>query len=141
MTGPWQQIKQLPWISLFQAAGLTAIAAIFLEILLGLSFRISIAAMVLKILLSGAFSAITVFGTAIAVGAFAVFVLERLNRFSINIASLWALVLCLAVVIGIAQVIGLLAIGIVGVSYIQVVGFVLGVFWKGRPHWKHYQRW
>lgn len=141
MSDPWQQIKQLPWLTLFQAAILTTIVAVLVELILGFSFQFEVVRMTLKLLLSGVFQAFTVLGVAIALGALSVVILERLNRFNIRIASLWALVLCLAITVGIVQLIGLFAIGIVGVSYMQIVGFVLGIFWKGRPYWQHYKRW
>jgi len=135
------RLKRLPWLVLFQVAIVTAIVAIALEFLLGVSVSIPAMQSVLTILLSPTLGLITVFAIAVGIGSLAVFVFERLNQPLINTGSLWALVLCLAIVLLVVGIVGILPLGLVGVSYPQVVGLVVGIFWKGQPYWKSYRRW
>ena len=75
------------------------------------------------------------FAVAVGVGALAVYLLERLDRLSINTASLWTLVLCLALLLFLKSL--LLPTVLVDVNNeIQLVGIVIGVFWKSRPYWR-----
>jgi hypothetical protein len=141
MRSPLERLKQLPWLFLLQVAGLTTIAALAIEFVFVLSAQIPAIAQVIRTLVSPAFGFITVFVVAMGVGALAVVILERLNRIAINTASLWALVACLAIVLLLVQLLGLFPLNLVGLSYPQLIGIVLGVFLKGQPYWKSYRRW
>ncbi|MBF2025441.1 MAG: peptide chain release factor 1 [Oscillatoriales cyanobacterium C42_A2020_001] len=137
-----ERLKRLPWLVLFQVAIVTAIISIALAWTIGLSAAALPALQPLfRLLLSPVLGMITEFAIAVGVGALAVFIFERLNRPLITTGSLWALVLCLAIVLLIAGFTGILPVGLIGVSYPQVVGMVVGVFWKGQPYWKSYRRW
>jgi CHASE2 domain-containing sensor protein len=74
--------------------------------------------------------------TAIGVGALAVYLLERFyQQVIINTASLWALVLCLALFLFLKSLVPLMPI-LVNFEQIQLIGIILGIFWKGRPYWR-----
>lgn len=135
------RLKRLPWFVLFQVAIATAIAAIAVGWIIGFSTTIPTLQPIFKLLLSPVLGMITLFAIAVGVGALAVFMFERLHPSLITTGSLWALVLCLAIVLLIAGFAGLLPLGLIGISYPQLVGMVVGVFWKGQPYWKSYRRW
>lgn len=79
------------------------------------------------------------FAITVGVGALAVNCLERLNRPAITTSSLWALVLCLAIVLLLR---GFLPLpGVIQLDQLQFIGLVVGIFWKGRPYWTVYRRW
>jgi hypothetical protein len=76
------------------------------------------------------------FGTAIGVGVIAVYILERFyKQVIINSAILWALVLCLALLFLLKSLIPLTPI-LIRLDQTQLIGIILGVFWKGRPYWR-----
>jgi len=131
------RLKRLPWLVLFQVAIVATIAVVALEWVIGLSASVPTFQPVFRLLLSPVLGIITVFAIAIGVGALAVFIFERLNRSLITTGSLWALGLCLIIVLLLVRFVGVLPVGLVGVSYPQIVG----IFWKGQPYWKSYRRW
>lgn len=141
MRSPLERLKHLPWLVLFQVASLTAFGAVLLEYAVVLAAAVPVVGQVLGILGSPTIALLTIFVIAMAVGALAVIILERFQRISINVANLWALVACTALVLVLVQAIGLLPLGWVGMSYPQLIGVVLGVFLKGQPYWKSYRRW
>ncbi|MDX2229018.1 MAG: hypothetical protein NW220_05250 [Leptolyngbyaceae cyanobacterium bins.349] len=140
MRSPLERLKQLPWVALLQVAALTALAAIAGEYLLLWLAVYSPAVQQVIVLLGGPLGFITVMAVAMAVGAIAVVILEQFKRILINTGSLWALVGCLAIVLLLVQSFGLLPLGLVGISYSQLIGVILGVFLKGQAYWKSYRR-
>ncbi|MBE9127660.1 MULTISPECIES: peptide chain release factor 1 [unclassified Coleofasciculus] len=131
------RLKYLPWRSLLQVAGLTIAIAIFLEILLWWGFVQSAAGKrMLAFLLSPPLGMIMILAAAVGVGVLAVYLLERFYKsVFINSGSLWALVPCLALAVFLKSLLPLPNL-LVNLSYPQLIGIVVGVFWKGRPHWR-----
>jgi hypothetical protein len=141
MRSPLETLKRLPWLVLFQVAILTALAGCLLEYALLLGAGIPPIGQMVAALLSPAIGWIVIFVVALGVGAVAVIILERFQRIVINASSLWALVACVALVLGLGQAIGLFPLGLIGISYEQLIGILLGIFFKGQPYWKSYRRW
>ncbi|MBW4470476.1 MAG: hypothetical protein KME45_08720 [Stenomitos rutilans HA7619-LM2] len=143
MRKPLDRLKLLPWRSLFQAA-FFAVLLLMLPIdgLLQLAVRNRDQSPILEslvgLLSSPLVSLVLRLGIPVALGAFAVYVLERVDRFSISIGSLWALVLCVALVLALEQ---WLLFGAPGFTMTELVLISVGVFWKGRPYWRSYRRW
>lgn len=133
-----RRLKFLPWRSLLQVSALTTLIVAVLEFLLTLGYtRTSVIRQALSILYAPPLGILVTFATAIGVGAMAVYLLERLYRqVIINTASLWALVLCLAVFLVLKSLLRILPPVLVDLSEIQLIGIVLGVFWKSRPYWR-----
>jgi hypothetical protein len=140
MGNPLDRLKLLPWRSLFSVALLTALVVTLLELAIGFSAQVPAIRSVLMILLIGPLGLFTTLAIAFGVGVLAVYILERMERTVINSGSLWALVLCLAIVF---LVRGLLPIpvGLFQITYIPFVCMILGLFWKSRPYWQGYRRW
>jgi len=137
MTDPLRRLKYLPWRSLLQVSGIAVIIVIVLEFLLALGDTNSsgIRSM-LSMLFAPPLGILLILAAAVGVGVLAVYLLERLyQQVRINTASLWALVLCLALVLFVKSLLPLPAL-LVNLSYIQLMGIVVGVFWKGRPYWR-----
>ncbi len=137
MTDPLRRLKYLPWRSLFQVSGIALIIVIVLEFLLALGYtNSSVIRSMLSILFAPPLGILLILAAAVGVGVLAVYLLERLyQQVRINTASLWALVLCLALVLFVKSLLPLPAL-LVNLSYIQLMGIVVGVFWKGRPYWQ-----
>lgn len=138
MRDPWYRLKLLPWRSLFQAAIITTLMSLALETLtFWVAERVLGLALLLGWLLSPGTGALTQLAVAIGVGALAVYILERTNCPSINTGTLWGLVLCLSIL---SFLLTALPASLLQLSYVTLVGVVLGVFWKGRPYWRSYRR-
>lgn len=141
MRDPLYRLKLLPWRSLFLAAGLTALLVLSLEFVIVLAaMQLSVVAGLFRILFSPSLNILTILAAAIGIGALAVFILERGNCPSMNASTLWALVLCLAIVFALRSLLPIPAV-LLQFGYVQLVGLVLGVFFKGRPHWQSFRRW
>jgi hypothetical protein len=137
MTDPLRRLKYLPWRSLLQVSGIAVIIVIVLEFLLALAYtNSSVIRSMLSMLFAPPVGILLILAAAVGVGVLAVYLLERLyQQVRINTASLWALVLCLALVLFVKSLLPLPAL-LVNLSYIQLMGIVVGVFWKGRPYWQ-----
>jgi hypothetical protein len=137
MTDPLRRLKYLPWRSLLQVSGIAVIIVIVLEFLLALGYtNSSVIRSMLSMLFAPPLGILLILAAAVGVGVLAVYLLERLyQQVRINTASLWALVLCLALVLFVKSLLPLPAL-LVNLSYIQLMGIVVGVFWKGRPYWQ-----
>lgn len=137
MTDPLRRLKFLPWRSLFQVSALVAVIVLVLEFLLALGYTQSVViSQILSILFAPSFRLLMTFAIAVGVGALAVYLLERLHQqVIINTASLWALVLCLVLVLLLKSLLPLPSF-LVSMDEMQLVGIILGVFWKGRPYWR-----
>jgi hypothetical protein len=143
MRKPLARLKFLPWRSLFQAALVAVVLlALPLDVLLLLASRYSdqspVLESLLSLLLSPLFSLTISLGLPIGLGALAVYVLERIDRSSISTGSLWALVLCVVLLLLLEKV---LLLGAPGFSMTVLALIAVGVFWKGRSHWRSYRRW
>jgi len=137
MTDPLRRLKYLPWRSLLQVSGIALIIVIVLEFLLALGYtNSSVIRSMLSVLFAPPLGILLILAAAVGVGVLAVYLLERLyQQVRINTASLWALVLCIALVLFVKSLLPLPAL-LVNLSYIQLMGIVVGVFWKGRPYWQ-----
>lgn len=140
MSNPLARLKLLPWRSLFLVAVLTAIVVTLLELVIGFSAQIPAIKPILAMLFLGPLGLFTALAIALGVGVLAVYILERMERTVINTSSLWALVLCLAIVFLLR---GLLPIpvGLFQLSYVSFVSMTVGLFWKSRPYWRGFRRW
>lgn len=137
MANPLRRLKFLPWRSLLQVSTLTTLIITVLEFLLTLGFiQSAIIKRTLSFIYTGSLGLLITFATAIGVGAMAVYILERFyQQVIINSASLWALVLCLALLFLVKSLIPLMPI-LISLDQTQLIGIILGVFWKGRPYWR-----
>ena len=143
MRKPLARLKFLPWRSLFQAAFVAVVLlALPVDVLLLLASRYSAQSAALEsllsLLMSPLFSLIISLGLPIGLGALAVYVLERIDRSSISTGNLWALVLCVVLLLLLEKV---LLLGAPGFSMTVLALIAVGVFWKGRSHWRSYRRW
>lgn len=143
MTNPLRRFKHLPWRSLFIIAGITFVIVTTLELLLGLVFsqldegtQFQVVNILRATLYSPALSLLTVGAIGAGIGALAVFLLETLEkRISINASVLWSLILCLVIGLIVRNYIPIPAL-LTDVNQIQLVGIILGVFWKGKRYWR-----
>lgn len=138
MADPLRHLKLLPWLPLLQLAALTTAIIVAIEFLLLLGYvNISAFRQILELLLFAPPLGILInFAAAVGTGALAVLLLERLyRRVIVNTATLWALVLCLALGLGLKTLLPIPAF-LVSLGQMQLVGAIVGVFWKGRPYWR-----
>lgn len=143
MSNPLRQLKYLPWTSLFIVAGITFAIAITLELILGLTYnqldegtQFTIVRILAATLYSPILSLFTIGAIGIGIGALAVFLLETVEkRVFINAGVLWALILCLIIGLIIRSYIPIQAL-LTDVDQMQLVGIILGVFWKGKRYWR-----
>ncbi len=137
MANPLRRLKFLPWRSLLQVSALTTIILIVLEFLLTLGYTQSaVINRTLDFLYTGFLGLLMTFVTAIGVGAITVYLLERFyQQVIINTANLWGLVLCLAVFLLLKSLLPLMPI-LISLDQLQLVGIIIGIFWKGRPYWR-----
>jgi hypothetical protein len=132
----WQRFQRIPWRELFTVAIASNLALIAWELLLGLSLMYSppIRAF-LEILLGSPLGVLLPVGSAIAIGALAVYIMEKWSQqYLLNRGNLWALVLCLLLILIVKQFIPV-PLALVDLSQITLMGIIIGVFWKGRPYW------
>lgn len=133
MMDPLRRLKFLPWLLLLQVSTLTTLIVAVLDFLLALEYTQSRA---LSLLYSPPLGILVTFAVAVGIGALAVYLLERLYRqVTINTATLWALVLCLAVCLVLKSLLPIPAF-IVNLNETQLIFIIIGVFWKGRPYWR-----
>ena len=143
MRDPLWRVKSLPWIPLLQNALLTVLLATVLDIalifLLSASLRRGTAGggVARQILEGGVVGLLVQLLAAGGVGALAVILLERifLRGVRLDAATLWALVGCLALILWLKSWLPIPAF-LVGISYLQLVGMMLGLFSQGRSHWR-----
>lgn len=137
MTDPLRRLKYLPWRSLLHVSGLTILIVIVLELLLAMGYTQSPSFQrTLSILHQPPLGIVIVLAAAMGVGALAVYLLERFHRqVFINSATLWALVPCLALVLFLKSLLPMPEL-LVQLNYLQLMGIIVGIFWKGRPYWQ-----
>lgn len=141
MRDPLNRLKFLPWRSLFQASVFTALVVLALELLLSVAIQtVAIVNTLINSLFTPPLGLLISCAIAIGVGALAVVILERLYRPGINASSLWALVLCLAIVFLVSSLLPL-STHLFQFGYYSLVLMIVGVFWKGRPYWRSFRRW
>lgn len=139
MRNPLWRLKSLPWIPLIQNALLTVLLATVLDIALVFLLRglFSVWPQGTNAILQGGIVVLLLqFVAAGGIGALAVILMERVFRHvMLDTATLWALVGCLALVLFVKSLLPM-PILLVGLSYIQFVGMLLGLFSQGRSHWR-----
>ena len=137
MNNPLRRLKFLPWRSLALLTLATLEIVICIEVIIGLSYnRIGAVRTVLNILFGPPWDAIALLSIGAGIGALAVFLLEtRWRQLSINAGVLWALVLCLILGSALRLLIPVPVI-LVNPNETQFIGFIVGVFWRGRPYWR-----
>lgn len=134
MRDPLWRLKTLPWLVLLQAAALTVVAASLLDLLLAIAllnlpqpptFLNGISGLLLVLLAAG------------GIGVLAVTVMETIfARVLLNQGVLWALLVCMALFLWLRQWVPVPAV-LVGLSYYQFVGMMVGLFSKGRRYWRY----
>lgn len=143
MTNPLRQLKYLPWRSLFIIAGMTCAIVTTLELVLWLAYnqldedtQFTIIKILAATLYSPLFSLFTVGAIGAGIGALAVFLLETVEKqVFINAGVLWSLILCLIIGLIIRNYIPIPAL-LTNVNQLQLIGIILGVFWKGKRYWR-----
>lgn len=132
MRWPLYRIKNQPWKPLALVAAGTVLAATILERLVYAGIQVS-----------PGFGRIfgSLFGTPIAVvcltlvgfgvGVLGVWACDRWTNVYLNVASLWALVLCLLVAVWLKSQLPLPPL-LVNFARESLIGMLVGVFWKGR---------
>ncbi|HEY9846826.1 MAG TPA: hypothetical protein V6D03_11590 [Candidatus Caenarcaniphilales bacterium] len=137
MNDPLRRLKLLPWRSLFQVSALATLIAVAIDFLLSLGYSQSaVVRSTIRLLYSSSLALLTTLAVGVAMGVLAVYLLERLSsQVLISNAILWALIPCLALTLVIKSLLPLPAI-VVGWDETQLVGIVIGVFWKGRRYWR-----
>ena len=142
MRDPLWRVKSLPWIPLLQNASLTVLLATVLD--MALIFLLSAllnvgsagSSIALNILQGGIVGLLVQLLAAGGIGALAVILMERFFRdVRLDAATLWALVGCLALTLWLKSWLPIPAF-LVGISYLQFVGMMLGLFSHGRSNWR-----
>ncbi|PIG94759.1 peptide chain release factor 1 [Gloeocapsopsis sp. IPPAS B-1203] len=137
MRDPLRSLKFLPWRSLLQVSLLVAVIVIVLDFLLTLGYiQSDVFQRLLMLVYAPPLGIIISLAIAVGLGALGVYLLERFYRLvSINTGSLWALVLCLAVILFLKSLLPLPAV-LFNLNQASLIGIIIGVFWKGRPYWR-----
>lgn len=137
MTDPLRRLKFLPWRSLLQVSALTTLIVVVLDLILTVGYaQFFVIRSTLNILFSPSLGILVSFAGAVGIGALAVYLLERLyQQVIINTSSLWALVLCLALILILKSLLPLPSV-LGSLNETQLIGIIIGVFWKGHPYWR-----
>ena len=137
MLDPLRRLKYLPWRSLALLTVVTLAIVAVIEVAIGLSYaQIGVVRAVLNILFGSPWGVLTLLLVGAGIGVLAVFLLEtKWQHLSINGGVLWALVLCLILGSVVRSLIPLPTI-LVSPGQTQFMGFIVGVFWRGRPYWR-----
>jgi hypothetical protein len=139
MNDPIRRLKYLPWVSLLQVAALTVFFAFVLDTLLAIGFtQVAILQTALLAILSPPWGMLLALAVALAVGALAVYLLERLHpEIIINGGILWALVACVMLMLLLKSLLPMLTF-LVSSDYTAFMGVLVGIFWKGRRYWRRW---
>ncbi|MBD2258176.1 peptide chain release factor 1 [Pseudanabaena sp. FACHB-2040] len=140
MRNPLWRLKTLPWVILLQNAALTILIATILDFLLLQAFS-----QLPSALLGGRLSAfftllflVLPFLAMMGVGAMSVVLMEQVFRsVFLDAGILWALIACIGIVLFIRDVLPWDVSFLVGLSYTQIVGAALGVFFRGKRYWRY----
>lgn len=136
MNNPWQSFIRQPWSALFGLSAIALAIGLLLDVAVGLALALIPSLRTVVALVLG-FGLLIVLGVGLGLGALTVALGERGvgPAVRLNAGSLWALVGCLMLEIALVSALPL-PISFIGLSEWQVVGIVVGTFWKGRPYWK-----
>lgn len=140
MSNPLRRLKFLPWRSLFLLSSLVTLIVIILDFLVWIGYNYyPPVRQALSILYGPILGVLVDWGFVVGVGTLAVYLLEKISpNVIINTAVLWALVLCLAVCLVLRALLPVPPDELVNLynNEVQLLGIVIGVFWKGRPYWR-----
>lgn len=140
MANPLRRLKFLPWRSLFLLSSLVTLIVIVLDFFVWIGYNYSGSVRQALSILYGPLLGIVVdWAVVIGVGALAVYLLPKVfPKVIINTSVLWALVLCLAVCLVLRSLLPIPPDELVSLysNEAQLLGIVIGVFWKGRPYWR-----
>ncbi|MBW4656249.1 MAG: hypothetical protein KME20_24885 [Kaiparowitsia implicata GSE-PSE-MK54-09C] len=136
MNDPIQNLKQLPWLPLFQIAGVTVLIVGGMEVLLAVAMSQNQSLLRSFLLLAtpplGIVLAVAV---GIGIGAIALVMLERFrNDIFISLGVMWALIGTLAVMLWVRQLFPLPTL--MNVEGTTLVGLMIGVFYTGKRYWR-----
>ncbi len=138
MSNPWRGFTQQPWLELAKVAGVTVLAVIAVEWLLANLWNLRIPAIraVLGNLLAPPLGNFVPLLATFGLGALGLYFSERWRQpLALNRGSLWALVLCLVVVLGMKNALPLPILALTQLSYPGLIMIILGVFFTGRRYW------
>ena len=137
MADPLRSLKYIPWRLLFQVSAITTLIVAAIEFLLVVGITQSaVIRSVIFTLYEPPLGVLVTFMIAACVGALAVYLLERLYPHSrISAGILWALVLCLTVVLALKTFLPLEPI-LISLNEVKFIAIILGIFWKGKPYWR-----
>jgi hypothetical protein len=132
-----RRLKLLPWREMLQISALVNCIVVGLELFLGWGWIQSEVFRKVFTLLGGSPLGILIpFATAVGMGALAVYFLEYWQQqFLLNRVSLWVLVLCVLLGLGLKSFLGIPFL-LASLSEKALIGVTVGVFWKGRPYWR-----
>ena len=147
MNNFWDRFKSQPWLPLMQVALVANLMVAIIEYMLvwaetnSESFNRAF-----SLLFSPSVSMLWSVGAAVGFGALGVYIGERWRSgLTLNIASLWALVLCL--LLGLYIKFWLIKFGLkfgifiptlwLELNRVSLVGIIIGVFWKGSSYWRY----
>jgi len=140
MGNPLRRLSRLPWISLMITAGLTGIWIFVMEFFLGFGIvRSPLVQNVMVTLLSPPLGLIFTLAIGVGVGGLELYLLEIIYpSLRIDTGVMWALVLCLIGAIALKTILlaDTLPLTLVSLNQTQLIGAVLGVFWKGKAYWR-----
>ena len=133
-----RQLKLLPWGTLAGIAAMTVLGVWILDYLLLLGFaQAGPLRDILLVLFNPAWAIITLVLIGVGIGALGVLLLEKVTPYIVIQGSvLWALIFCLVVGLVLKSLLPLEGLISVGVDRSQLVGVLVGVFWKGRRYWR-----
>ncbi|MDX2216810.1 MAG: hypothetical protein SFY66_26325 [Oculatellaceae cyanobacterium bins.114] len=138
MQNPVQRLKLIPWRDLLHVAGLALLLATFLDTVLAyLHLKNALVGDIFDLLLTPPLAVIMFVAVFAGVGALAVFLMERCFRqLIINTANLWALVLCLIIVIAIKAVLPIPSL-LLQADQASLMGLIVGVFLTSWKYWRY----
>jgi hypothetical protein len=132
-----QRLKNLPWSSLLQSVALTYLIVAIAEVfsLWGITHSPAFKQIML-LLLTPPLGMLIIFGVGVGVGALSIYLIEvQPSKVFLNVACLWALFLCLLIVLFLYKSIFPPVI-LLSTSQITTMGILIGLFWKGKPYWR-----
>lgn len=141
MANPFRSLKYLPWSDLLKSAVVTiaiasAIDYLFIMGLVALERSGGAATVPDGILFL--IAAVLPLAVYFALGALAVLVTSRLFRQVILTANtMWALVACMLLALFVRSLLPIPGLFIGGVSYLAMMGIVIGTFVYGRRYWRY----
>lgn len=132
-----ETFKRQPWLQLLQVAAIAILLVTIIDVVIIVALSYSqLLYRIVGPLLSSPLGLILSLAAMAGVGALGVYLCESWQRQVIlSNNSLWALVLCLIGMLALKSLLPLPEL-FVSLSYYNVIGMLVGVFWKGRPYWR-----